>query len=138
MPTLQAIRRQLFDELDGMDFGFNFTASGGSATAVTTNDPRIRDSRLGLNQYEHAYIFRDDLGTTDVDGIRTAGDLTSSSGSLAQTGASWAVSPVNGDSIELMAIHPTVLLNLINDALELEYTEWAGPLVAGPSDNDME
>ena len=138
MPTLQTIRRQLFDELDGMDFGFNFTASGGSATAVTTNDPRLRDSRLGPNQYEHAYIFRPTLGTSDADGIRTAGDLTSSSGSLAQTGASWAVSPANADSIELLAVHPLILHNLINDALELEYTEWEGPLVAGPSDNDME
>ena len=138
MPTLQTIRRQLFDELDGMDFGFNFTASGGSATTVTSNDPRIRDSRLGLNQYEHAYIFRPTLGTTDVDGVRTAGDLTSSTGSLAQTGLSYAVSPVTTDSVELLAIHPAVLHNMINDALEQEYTEWEGPLVAGPTDHDME
>src|SRR5574341_1371458 len=138
MPTLLAIRGQLMDELDGMNFGFRFTASGGSATTVTSNDPRLRDSRLGLNQYEHSYIFRPTLGTSDADGIRTAGDLTSSSGSLAQTGASWSVSPANADTIELLALHPTVLHNLINDALEQEYTEWEGPLVAGPTDYDME
>lgn len=136
MPTYSQIRAQLMDDLDGYDFGFRFTASGGSATTVTSNDSRIRDSRLGTNQYEHAYIFRPSLGTSDADGIRTAGDLAS--GSLSQTGANWSVSPSNGDTIELMALNPIVLQNLINDALELEYTEWEGPLVAGPTDNDME
>lgn len=138
MPTLQAIRRQLMDELDGQDFGFNFTASSNASTAVTTADPRLRDSRLAVNQYEHAWIFRP--GLTGADRIKPAGDLASATGVLDQLGSSWVNTA--DTNFELLALHPDVLHNLVNDALELELTDWESVLTPGPAlqlqDADME
>jgi hypothetical protein len=137
VPTYQEVRRQLFDELDGYSFGFNFTASGVTTTKVTTADPRIRDSLLANGQYEGAYIVRPALSGADF--AKIAGDTCGGAGSICHTGSSWCNQGACAcTDFELMALHPTVFLNLANDALELEFVKWETPLVPGPTDPDME
>lgn len=119
--TLTAIRTRIGQELgicQVIPNGFVSSIAAGSVTAPGY----LQNSRWGVSEFSSKkVVIHRPASATSADYIRYSGDLTATSGLLAQTGANYADTIVGSETVELwrFGVRPDVdVLNAINRAME--------------------
>lgn len=128
---------QGIDEVPGLAWKFTGTATSGGAT-LTTTDAEI--NKLGAN-YEAARfqtLFLWIPTGTNGDDVHSVTTMSVSGATTTITTLGNFGSTYTSASMYLIGIHPAVFRRLLNDALELELTDYIAPLshIQG-LDNDM-
>lgn len=130
---------QLLDEVVGLGIKFTGTATASGQT-VTTNSPII--NRGGANKpptdLQGRYLWiPSETGDDRVHSITTV-SVAASTGVTTITTLDTYDSTTTAGTMYVLAIHPDILINLLNDGLEVEYTDITLPLSADITDGDMQ
>lgn len=141
MPTVTGtqILDQLLDEVPQPSLGYKFAGTATAAGAVvTTTDPQI--NALGANG--EAQRFGGRLlyipSASGADQVHSITDISVSANTTTITTLGTYGSTYTSVAMYILADHPDSIRNLINDALEQEYTDAYVPLAHGPDDYDMQ
>ena len=130
---------QLLDEVPGLGIKFTGTATA-SGQVVTTNNPII--NRGGSNKPSNDLAGRfvyipSETGDDQIHTITTVSVAPTTGITTITTLDTYDSTTTNG-TMYVLAIHPDILRNLLNDALELEYTDITLPIVGDITDGDMQ
>lgn len=137
--TGTAVIDQLLDEVQGLGVKFTGTATA-SGQVVTTNNPII--NRGGSNKPANDYAGRllyipSETGDDQVHSIKSVSVAESTGITTITTLDTYDSTTTNG-TMYILSLHPDALRNLLNDSLELEYTDITIPLIADVVDGDMQ
>ena len=119
---------QVIDEVPGLGWKFVGTATSGGATLTTTNaEINKLGSNYDTNRFAGHFLWipSGSAGTDDIHSITTmsVSAATTTITTLGNYGATYTTA-----AMYILAIHPDVFRRLLNDALELEYTDYLAPL----------
>ena len=135
-PSVTNLIDQLLDEVDGLGFKLTLATVTASASTATTTDARV--NAAATNRYKGAFLWVPAAAAAG-DRIRSiashsvsAGTATLSTNGPTYTGGDTAIAAY------ILAIHPDLLMNLLNDVLRLERFETTVPLTPDVADGDMQ
>lgn len=129
---------QVGDEVEGLLWKFVGTATSGGAT-LTTTDAEINKlgSSYAADRFNGKFLWIPS-GTSGTDDIHTITTMSVSGATTTITTLGNYGATYTNAAMYIIGIHPNVFRRLLNDALELEYTDHVAPLshIQG-TDNDM-
>ena len=135
-PTVVNLVDQLLDEIDGLGFKLTLATVTASASTATTTDSRV--NAAATNRYKGGFLWVPAAAAAG-DRIRSilshsvaAGTATITTNGPTYTGGDTAIAAY------ILAIHPDLLMNLLNDVLRLERFETTVPLTPDVADGDMQ
>lgn len=127
---------QLLDEVAGMGLKFTGTATA-SGTTVTTTDPEIIKGTAGTSyRFQQKFLYVS--SATGADEVHAIVSHVISGNTATITTLGTYGSTYTNAACYILAVPPSQLMALANDALDLEYTDFQAPLRSGPDDADMQ
>lgn len=138
--TFQQIRRQLYSDLPGS--GFTFTAATVNAagtSGITTIDPRLVEGgqlNYNANKYAGKYLLRPTLASADQIRACAALSISGTTATLKFDGANYSDTSTTAN-FEMSVLPLAEWLDVVNDALEWDKTEYEEVLAHGPTDYQL-
>ncbi len=120
---------QILDEVPGLGWKYTGTATSGGAV-VTTTDAEI--NKLGSGNVDSTRFLTGfnfiPTGTATTDDIHSISTIAISGATTTITTLGNYGATYTAVSMYILAIHPRILINLMNDALEWERVDYTAPL----------